>query len=82
MLRTLQQLGQMAALRRIVACAGMLAGSTSSYMAGENDGSDLEAEVDDDEEKDDGGPIEDGPCSSLSEIQLAVRHRMLFNVFS
>ncbi|KIJ98505.1 hypothetical protein K443DRAFT_9104 [Laccaria amethystina LaAM-08-1] len=74
MLQTLQQLDQMAALRHIFSRAGMLAGSTSSYMAGGDEGSDLDVEVDNDEEKDDGGPIEDGLCV-LSEVKLATKHQ-------
>jgi hypothetical protein len=68
----------MAAPCRIFSRAGMLAGSTSSYMAGGDEGSDLDVGVDDDEEKDDGGPIEDGPCV-LSEVKLATKHCTSFN---
>ena len=81
MLRTLARLSKMAALGQIFSAQGMMAGTTSSYTANivhedEEVLSDEDNEnFDQQEENDDGGPVEGVPSSdgSLSDVKLAAR---------
>lgn len=81
MLRTLVQMDQMAALRRVFLDCGMLAGTTSSYMAGIKIPKDQEENLcftdavddDDDKDEDDGGPIQDDPTPALFDVKLAAK---------
>ena len=81
MLLILVRLDKMAALHRTFSRLGMLAGSTSSYMAGlqtETEGVDadtgeMEGET---EEEDEGGPTPGNPSGALSDVKLAARYRM------
>ena len=68
----------MAALRQIFSERGMMAGTTSSYMAtivikDEGDNSDVSEDEDDDEDEDDSGPVPGLPPSNgaLSDVKLA-----------
>jgi hypothetical protein len=81
MLRTLVRMDKMAALRHIFSEMGMLAGTTSSYMAKmksederEEDCSDT-AELRDNEgdEDDDGGPTSGNASDAMFNVKLAVR---------
>ncbi len=76
MLRTILWLDKMAALRQIFAKQGMMAGTTSSYMArGVQEDEKALAGVEQDDEDDDGGPIDGIPSNSLSDIKLAAKIR-------
>jgi len=76
MLRTILRLDKMAALRQIFAKRGMMAGTTSSYMArGVQEDEKALAGVEQDDEDDDGGPIDGIPSNSLSDIKLAAKIR-------
>jgi len=78
---------KMAALHRIFSCLGMLARSTSLYMAGlktEDEGGfrsaeEVNAEIEEDEKKDESGATPGSPSGALSDVKLAVRHRMLYD---
>jgi hypothetical protein len=84
MLRTLVRMDQMAALRRVFLDRGMLAGTTSSYMAGIKIPKDQEENLsftdavddDDDKDEDDGGPIQDDPTPALFDVKLAAKFRV------
>jgi len=74
MLRTILWLDKMAALRQIFAKQGMMAGTTSSYMArGVQDDEKALADVEQDDEDDDGGPIDGILSNSLSDVKLAAK---------
>ena len=81
MLRTLVRMDKMAALRHIFSEMGMLAGTTSSYMAKmksederEEDCSDM-AELRDNkrDEDNDGGPTSGNASDAMFNVKLAVR---------
>ena len=88
MLRTLVRMDKMEALRRKLTKMGMLAGTTSSYLAQIKT---KESEIDNtsdmvtmsepcvdavDDEDDDGGPIPGSMMDTMSDIKLAARSRM------
>lgn len=86
MLRTLVRMDKMATLRRTFAKMGMLAGTTSSYMAQmkakDNESSPDEAELHDEEnEDDDGGPASGNPSGAMSDVKLASKCG-IYNEFS
>jgi len=77
---------KMATLRRTFAKMGMLAGTTSSYMAQmkakDNESRPDEAELHDEEnEDDDGGPASGNSSGAMSDVKLASKCGM-YNEFS
>jgi hypothetical protein len=88
MLQTLVRMDKMATLRRTFAKMGMLAGTTSSYMAqmkakdSESSPDSDEAELHDEEnDDDDGGPASGNPSGAMSDVKLASKCGM-YNEFS
>jgi hypothetical protein len=84
MLHTIARMDKMAALRRTFSDRGMLAGTTSSYMASikvqvdqPGNKSSLPPRVSDqgDDEDDDEGPAAGDPTSALSVVNLATKFR-------
>lgn len=80
MLRIIVRLEKMAALHQIFSDRGMLAGTTSSYMAGiKADKEELHTSGNTDEEDEedyDGGPISGDRTSALSVVKLASKFGM------
>lgn len=83
MLQTLVRMEKMETIRRKFNKMGMLAGTTSSYMArmktedDKEDIADVEAESynAEEDEDDDGGPVNGSSMDAMSDIKLAVRPR-------
>lgn len=80
MLRTIVRLDKMTALWQIFGGQGMLVGTTSSYMAGmvqkgEGHLSESDSIPMDEDDEDDGGPVDGSPSNALSDVKLASRTR-------
>jgi len=86
MLQTLVQMDKMAAPRQVFLDRGMLAGTTSSYMAGIKIPKDqeksciLDAVNNDDEDEDDGGPIQDDPTPALFDVKLVAKFHVYYKL--
>src|SRR5688572_20346179 len=84
MLRTIVRMDKMTALRRTYLDCGMLVGTTSSYTAGIMNHEDQEQTADsldvaneqEEEDEDDGGPVQGEPTSALFVVNLAAKFRV------
>lgn len=81
MLRIIVRMEKMAALHQIFSDRGMMAGTTSSYMAGMETEKELRRSTSDEDDDDDGGPISGDRTSALSVVNLANKFGM-FNSLS
>jgi hypothetical protein len=78
MLCTIVRLDKMTALWQIFDGQGMLVGTTSSYMAGmvQKGESDADSIPMDEDDEDNGGPVDGSPSNVLSDVKLASQTRM------
>lgn len=92
MLRTLVRMDKMATLQRAFTKMGMLAGTTSSYVAqskakddggnSESDEAGLHPDDDEENEDDDGGPASGSPSGAMSQVKLASKCGMYDEISS
>jgi len=87
MLRTLVQMDKMAALHRVFLDCGMLAGTTSSYMAGIKIPKDQEEKLcildtvnNDNKDEDDSGQIQDDPTPVLFDVKLVAKFHVYYKL--